>query len=62
MDANPGGRMTCNCGAEFHNPNYHATEQEAKDSKMRYMKTTVVCQACGEHIKAWQTYGKEKSE
>jgi len=54
--------MTCKCGAEFHNPNYHATEQEAKDSKMRYMKTTVVCQACGEHIKAWQTYGKEKSE
>ena len=54
--------MTCKCGADFHNPNYHTTEQEAKDSKRRYIKTTVICQTCGELNDCWQSYGKEKSE
>ena len=55
--------MTCKCGADFHNPNYHATEQEAKDSKRRHMKVYgVVCDNCGLRIDCWQAYGKEKSE
>ena len=54
--------MTCKCGADFHNPNYHATEQEAKDSKRKYMKANgLVCDKCGARVDAWRTYGKEKS-
>ena len=55
--------MTCKCGADFHNPNYHATEQEAKDSKRKYMKAnSLVCDKCGARVDAWRTYGKEKSD